>query len=243
MKRENNYIKSFYNNFSSNLNSSGYNFRHYHISKWLDNLVEINDDDNALEIGCGPGYSTYNLTKKISKGKILGIDISEENIAIAKKIHEKTSNVEFHVSDMSDFITDIKFDIVILPDVLEHIPFDQHHDLFKTIRSCLKDSGSVIINIPDPDYLEFEHVTNKENLQVIDQPIHTYILSEKLKDTGLKITHLQCYSIDTVCFNYQILKLQPNDLKLSSKLVPWDMSLKSRLRRRINTIRGIKSFD
>ena len=243
MKKDNNYIKSFYNKYSSSLNSAGYNFRHYHISKWLDKLVKIDDTHNALEIGCGPGHSILNLTNRIKKGKILGVDISEENISIAKEFHKDCPNLDFLVSDMSDFKSQIKFDLVLLPDVLEHIPINQHHQLFLTIRKYLKDTGAVIINIPDPDYLEFEHLTNKEKLQVIDQPIHTHIISDKLKNTGLKITYLECYSIDTFDFNYQIIKLQPNDLELSNKLKPWDMSFKNKIRRRINSIRGLKSFE
>ncbi|MFZ6050945.1 class I SAM-dependent methyltransferase [Halocola ammonii] len=243
MKQENKHIKTFYDTFSNHLNVSGYNFRHYQIAKWLDKLGNLNSSSNVLEIGCGPGHSTLNFVNRIKEGKIVAVDISEENIEFAKKLHSNVNNIEFHVTDMSDFSHDLKFDLVLLPDVLEHIPIDQHNDLFKTIRRHLKDLGVVLIHIPDPEYLEFKIETSKETLQVIDQPIHTDIIAKNLRDSGLRITFLQSYNLSSMDYDYQVIRLEPNDLELRDNPKPWDRSIKSRVRRRINSLLGKRSFE
>jgi trans-aconitate methyltransferase len=243
MKSENSYIKNFYDTFSKHLNIAGYNLRHYQIAKWIDKLCELDSSSNAMEIGCGPGHSTINLTSRIKEGQIVAVDISVENIEIAKKLHQKVENIDFVVSDMSDFKSDLKFDLILLPDVLEHIPIDQHNNLFNTLRRYLKDSGKVVIHIPDPEYLEFKHKTAKETLQVIDQPIHTDIISKNLRDTGLRMTFLQSYNLSSMDYDYQVIKLEPNDLELKDKPKHWDRSLKSRVRRRIDSLLGRKSFE
>jgi len=242
MKNENVFIRDFYNEYSVGLNSTGYNHRHHSILKWLIKFG-IQPHYNVLEIGCGPGHSTLNFTSFIKSGKIVGVDISAENIKIAKELHKNNSNVEFIVSDMSDFSHELKFDVICLPDVLEHILIEQHHSLFKTLRNVLKDTGKIIIHIPDPEYLEYAHIHEKGELQIVDQPIHTYIISSSLKNTGLRITYLESYSLATKNYDYQIIRLEPNDLKPNYGSKPWDMSLKSRVRRKIKTVLGIKYFD
>jgi len=241
MKIENFFIRDFYDQFSVQLGKNGYNQRIYSIYKWLIKFG-VKPNYNVLEVGCGPGQSTVNFTKLIRTGKIVGVDISSENIKMAKELHKNNSDTEFIVSDMTDFTHHLKFDVICLPDVLEHILIEQHHNLFKVLRSVLKDDGKVIIHIPDPEYLEFVRQNEKEKLQITDQPIHTDIIASSLKGTGLRITYLESYSLETTENDYQIICLEPNDLNRKYVTKPWDRTLKSRIRRRINTILGKESL-
>ncbi len=241
MKNENIFIRDFYNEFSKTLNSNGYNYRMLNILKWLVKFG-VEPHYNALEVGCGPGHSTFNFVQLIKTGKIVGVDISSENIKTAKELHKGNPNVEFIVSDMTDFTHNLKFDVILLPDVLEHILIAQHHQLFKILRSVLKDRGKIIVHIPDPEYLEYIHVNRKDELQVTDQPLHTDIISSSLKGTGLRITYLESYSLEEIKNDYQVLCIEPNDLPYNYVKKPWDMSLKSKIRRKMDKLKGRKSL-
>ena len=128
-------------------------------------LSEINNEDRVLEIGCGIGTVTQLVAKYLSNGKMVSVDISPETIKTAKQLNKSLSNVEFLVSDMSDFHHSTKFDFVILPDVLEHIPVENHKTLFKPIREHIHINSIIFINIPNPPCLRWFHKNHPELLQ------------------------------------------------------------------------------
>jgi ubiquinone/menaquinone biosynthesis C-methylase UbiE len=67
-------------------------------------LREFNISENpvCLDVGCGTGISTFELSKKIqNKGSIIGIDISPLMIdeAMNNALNQGFENVEFRVGD------------------------------------------------------------------------------------------------------------------------------------------------
>lgn len=74
---------------------------------------------NVLEIGCATGELIGSLDTSLFN-KLTGVDISEKNISTAK---HNFPHVDFHVGDFRSLNLG-RFDIVILSDVLEHIPDD-----------------------------------------------------------------------------------------------------------------------
>ena len=75
-------------------------------------LEEINHTDTVLDLGCGYGRVAVELMKKAKK--VIGIDISKENIELAKKITANKKNCEFYVMDAIDLkFSDNYFDTVI----------------------------------------------------------------------------------------------------------------------------------
>ena len=79
---------------------------HEHFKKYLKSKIDIT---TILEIGCGIGTFTHFIASKISTGKILAVDISPKSIDIARETYKNKSNMEFLVSDMSDFERNEKF--------------------------------------------------------------------------------------------------------------------------------------
>jgi 2-polyprenyl-3-methyl-5-hydroxy-6-metoxy-1,4-benzoquinol methylase len=77
----------------------------------------------VLDLGCGNGALSYDIAKKVAKVEVLGIDLNSKNIAVA---HEKYShqNINYVVGDvLADGNFPINhFDVVILSNVLEHLP-------------------------------------------------------------------------------------------------------------------------
>ncbi|MGD8744479.1 MAG: class I SAM-dependent methyltransferase [Candidatus Woesebacteria bacterium] len=102
-----------------------------------------------LDIGCGSGIPIDKHL--IEKGhKVIGIDISEEQVELAKK---NLPDGEFVVMDMEN-ITFPKesFDAVISFYAIFHLPRSLHFDLLKNIHSLLKREGKIMITLGTKEY-------------------------------------------------------------------------------------------
>ena len=195
---------------------TGINSRHRYIIKYLiENGMKSNH--SVLEIGCGIGTLSSFICSKLKKGKLTGVDISPETIEQNKS---RDKHVEFIVSDMTDFSIDEKYDIIILPDVLEHIPIEAHDNIFKTIKNLIKPDGFIFINIPNPYALEYLHVHHKELLQIIDQPIYTNILLNTVYKYDFYIDNLKTYAVFYEEPDYQMMVLKPRKAFESMKVKP-----------------------
>ncbi len=198
---------------------TGINSRHRYIIKYLiENGMKSNH--SVLEIGCGIGTLSLFICSKLKKGKLTGVDISRETIEQNKTRYKHLNNVEFIVSDMTDFSIDEKYDIIILPDVLEHIPIEAHDNIFKTIKNLIKPDGFIFINIPNPYALEYLHVHHKELLQIIDQPIYTNILLNTVYKYDFYIDNLKTYAVFYEEPDYQMMVLKPRKAFESMKVKP-----------------------
>lgn len=201
-------IENFYNNFSEDYSKLDINRRHRLILK-KSIQAGLKKNHNVLEIGCGIGQVTGLLSNYLSEGKVTACDISPEGIELAKKIHKNRTNVEFVVSDMSDFKSDTHFDFVILPDVIEHIPVDDHKNLFRVVKENIKPDGIIAINTPTPFYQEWLHKKHPEDLQIIDQPIYTNDLLNSAYPNGFYLELLENYCIRHTQPDYQWILLKP----------------------------------
>jgi len=134
----------------------------------------------VLEIGCGIGTLTYLLLKKIRTGRIESVDISPKSIAFAQQ-HLKAANLTFHTADFLGFEPQYKlFDRILLFDVLEHIPLEQHGRVFQRINRWMSDESLLLINIPNPAYILYDQKNNPAALQETDQPVYIAPLSAAL---------------------------------------------------------------
>ncbi len=78
----------------------------------------IETTDSILDIGCAHGNNAADIAAKAKE--VVGIDIEEKYIAVAKKRFQRP-NVTYIVGDATSYNFGKKFDKVILSNVLEHI--------------------------------------------------------------------------------------------------------------------------
>jgi cyclopropane fatty-acyl-phospholipid synthase-like methyltransferase len=149
------------------------------------------------------------LAKANTSGTILAVDISPKSIAIASANLKHHSNVRFLVTDMVDFTSGTAFDFVVLPDVIEHIPVEQHYALFATIARHLAPTGRILINVPCPQVLEYLHVHDPSVLQLIDQPIHANGLLRDVYAAGLVLESFTTYGLQFDHAEYHSIVLRP----------------------------------
>lgn len=120
----------------------GYTTEKY-VIPFLEKVVNINSNTKVLEIGCG---EAGNLKPFLDRGcKCVGIDLNGGKIEKGKEFfasHPNFSNLELIVKDIYD-MTDfsVKYDIVMLRDVIEHI---HNQDVFIRFMQNFMHKKSVV---------------------------------------------------------------------------------------------------
>lgn len=224
MNLSNEHIAGFYDVFSGQQIKTGVNIRHRTIFFQL-KKSGLKKHHKVLEIGCGIGTLTSLLGKYLVKGSVHAVDISPESINIARQRLKKFSHVSFSVSDMSDYSSQLKFDFVVLPDVLEHIPLSMHPVIFKKISECTHEDSLVFIHIPSPHYQDFISANKPELQQIIDQSLSLDVISGPIYENGFYFHSLQTYGLAVEEGDYQRIVLKKN-----KKLTRLNYFSKSRLR-------------
>ncbi|MFA5724199.1 MAG: class I SAM-dependent methyltransferase [Candidatus Pacearchaeota archaeon] len=138
------------------------------------------------DIGCGRGSFLKNL---IPENICYGFDISEYAINECKKINPQIkNNFQFLDLNKSKINKEIKFDIITLFDVVEHL--DNLSNLKAIIKNNLKNKGFLVITTPNANsFLRFL-LKNKDYNGEIDKThsvlFTPYTLDFFLRRSGLK---------------------------------------------------------
>lgn len=129
-------------------------------------------DLRILDVGFGDG----SLLKLLAKHSFnaFGIDISEKNIEKLRRETERDRvRVDVRLGDINDIpFPDKDFDIIVVAEVLEHIP-----DLNKSIKEIsrvLKKDGSVVISVPFGQKIKYERCVNCHQLTPRDGHLHSF---------------------------------------------------------------------
>jgi ubiquinone/menaquinone biosynthesis C-methylase UbiE len=61
-------------------------------------FMHVPADARVLDVGCGSGWATRLLAQAAEKGRVTGIDISDEMIRLARESSKSFSNVDFQVA-------------------------------------------------------------------------------------------------------------------------------------------------
>lgn len=213
-------IGKWYDDFAEQQVRTSVNLRHYRIMEFLIR-AGLRRDSKILEIGCGIGTLTGLLLKYARRGKVVAADISPGSVSIAAKRLSNRKNASFMVTDMSDFKYPDNFDFIVLPDVLEHIPLEQHKSLFRILASHMHDSSVVLIHIPHPEALDFIRENSPDQLQIIDQSISAADLLENAYDAGLVLVSYISYPLFDRTNDYAVITLKKRG---SISMAPLPMS-------------------
>lgn len=222
---------AFYDNFAKRQLNTGINNRHIAIFKGLKS-AGIKPGANILEIGCGVGTFTQMLASKSKAGTITALDLSGVNIGHAQERLAKYSNIRFLTEDVINANIEGKFDIIVLPDVIEHIPIEQHSILFQKLSRLLLNDGYIFINIPQPFLQEWHRKYQPELMQIIDQSVHTLGIVECLEQSGLYLFSLNTYVVWVKECDYQqlIVKHKPEIHKDTFHQIPQHSSVWNRIK-------------
>jgi 2-polyprenyl-3-methyl-5-hydroxy-6-metoxy-1,4-benzoquinol methylase len=188
----------------------------------------------VLEIGSGVGTLTELIAEGMGEsGELVGVDLSPKSIAAALERLSRFAAVRLLAGDILELELDGAFDVIVLPDVIEHIPLEHHPELFRRVASWLRPAGFVLLNYPNPPYLAWCHEHRPDLVQVIDQPIQADILLANACPSGLYLYHLETYSLWVKEGDYVMAVLRPAASADTFTEVVRRPSLAARLRHRI----------
>jgi ubiquinone/menaquinone biosynthesis C-methylase UbiE len=74
---------------------------HWDITRQMLDLMNVEQHDNVLDMGCGVGWATRVLAQRASRGIVLGIDLSDRMIGQACREYRNPPNTLFLVADAS----------------------------------------------------------------------------------------------------------------------------------------------
>lgn len=150
---------------------------------------------NCLEIGCGTGKNTEWL---IGKGRVTGVDLSEEMLQKAKQkiVSDEVNFIQADITEDWKFGND--YDLVTFSLVLEHI--EDLQAIFRQVAKALKPGGHVYIGELHPfkqysgSKARFE---TEGGVQVVNCfTHHVSDFSNAAKKAGLQLMELHEYFDD-----------------------------------------------
>jgi 2-polyprenyl-6-hydroxyphenyl methylase/3-demethylubiquinone-9 3-methyltransferase len=114
------------------------------LTAFVNQLKHWTPASKILEVGCGEGAVTERLVETYQEAEITGIDITPK---VGRMFQGDDSRVTFKQQTIEDFVAenDSDFDLLILSDVMHHVPTDIHKDLLSDAKKALKPGGRLVL--------------------------------------------------------------------------------------------------
>ncbi len=194
------------NNAQYEWNASDYAKHSVPQQEWARELIDklkLKGNEHLLDIGCGDGKVTAEISKQLNKGRVVGIDNSENMIALATREYpvSRYPNLLFKQADASRLSFYQEFDIVFSNAAL-HWVID-HRPVLTGIYKALKPDGKAIVQMGGngnaANVIEILEEILSESpwngyFKDFSFPYGFYSPKEYepwLKETGFKIQHLE----------------------------------------------------
>jgi trans-aconitate 2-methyltransferase len=116
--------------------------------KWALESLEgflFNECDKVLDIGCGTGFITAEIASKVTKGIVIGLDISEEMLIYARD-HYPASNLIYMQGDARKLPFVEQFDKIVA--LLSFNWINEQEQALSSLFKALKPNGRAIITRP-----------------------------------------------------------------------------------------------
>jgi ubiquinone/menaquinone biosynthesis C-methylase UbiE len=139
-------------------------------------LMQLQPAERVLDLGCGAGWATRLLAARVPKGRVTGVDISNEMIERARQSSANFSNIEFAVGSSEKISSaDGSFDKVLSIESFYYYP-DQGAALDE-MRRVLKPGGHffILINLYKDNPYSLRWV------QALQVPVHALSENEYLQ--------------------------------------------------------------
>ncbi len=160
----------------------------------------FNKPIKIIELGCGTGYHTLQMTKVYSITKVTMVDFNAMVIENTKRrMSQIECEKEFLLCDLFDFNSHEKYDIVHSQGLLEHYTPDQQEKLIRLHRDLLAPDGVALILVPTSNlfYRVYREFQEKLRLWIYDDeiPISKKELAVALELSGLEILKIKNYHL------------------------------------------------
>jgi ubiquinone/menaquinone biosynthesis C-methylase UbiE len=136
--------------------------------------VPLRPGMDVLDVGCGTGAVTRILAERVSPGRVVGLDLSEERLSVAKEIAEEkgVSNVEYLRADVRALDSQEKrFDLVFSRCLFQYLPGNAGVDTLAVMRRLARAGGRVAVADIDGNHL-YRYPLDAEWEKVLGELVH-----------------------------------------------------------------------
>lgn len=123
------------------------------IDEVLEHAKTTPGNGSVFDLLCGPGYLLGRLKETRPDLVFTGVDLEPEFIEYAKRNYK---GIEFIAGDAVTWITEKRFDLVLVTAGLHHLPYDQQEAFIAKVSLLTKPGGRAIIADPYIDDYESE---------------------------------------------------------------------------------------
>lgn len=157
--------------------------------------INTSNGSSILDIGCGSGLISIELALRGAR-TVVGIDIDKNAVKSGNAMKNALglNNVEFIAIDAREGLPfhDGAFDIVLLIDVIEHIP--DPSVVLKEASRVLHVGGKVVISVPTPRYPKFFGYDFHREIGHVRDGYEISEITMILKDFGMFVTNYKYYT-------------------------------------------------
>lgn len=128
---------------------------------------------SVLDAGCGTG----GIIATLPNGRLVGIDISAQMVAEAKRRYADRANLSFAVGDIATLSLGETFDRILFFDVIEHV--ERPKEALAGMARHLAPGGRVVVTMANPLWEPILMLAEKLKLKMPEGP-HYRISSKEL---------------------------------------------------------------
>ena len=152
------------------------------------------DTTRALVIGCGSGEGARFIATRVARqASIVAVDISAQNLRLAEKLFNHP-RIEYRKLNVVTDPLAGEWELVVLPDVYEHIPRDLRSTLHARLDRLLSPTGRILVSVPTPA-AQAQVLSSGGDLQIVDEPVTLDDLVRMARDVRATVTYFAMVSI------------------------------------------------
>lgn len=164
---------------------------HADLAHWALSSVQIKEDSNVLDIGCGGGANIARLLQRVPKGMVQGVDYSPVSVEKSKKVNAKAiaeGRCQVQEANVAQLpFEENTFDLITAFETIYFWPNIEH--CFNEVKRVMKPGGQFVI-VNEDDGLS----GNNEKWEKLIEGMHTYKPEEirlHLSNAGFKGINVQ----------------------------------------------------
>jgi len=135
--------------------------------------MDVGPTARVLDVGCGSGWASRLLARQATEGRIVGIDISDEMVALARASSQSVPNIEFQVASAEHLpFADAEFTHAFSMESIYY--YADMPAALSEVNRVLKPAGSFVIVVD----LYQENEASHQWIEQLKVPVHLLSIAQ-----------------------------------------------------------------